>query len=294
MLRSILITALVVTVFSFSTRSEAASLTVSPGRFIVHDVEPGRNYDLYKETGLRLTIINESEESQTWLLKTFQPSGRGRWEKAYGEIPDARWCWFTEEEITVDAKSIGYAHVNMLIPGGEKYYNQHWVATLNISGKPGEGGIGLAVDVRMQIETQSKSDIEVRPAGLIGMKPSIVRFEEVVPGTIHEATVTLFNNDDIAHSYSVTSLFDDIEINRAKYLTQSYSEMPDRVWLSGRDTIRIDAGGTAELDLKLKVPEDTTHFGKKWEDMILIQPDRGRAAFVRVQVETAAGPDTKD
>ena len=292
--RSILVTLLITLVLVMPGRSEAASLTVSPGRFILHDVEPGRSYDIYKETGLRLTIINDSDESETWLLTTYQPSGRGRWEKGYGEIPDARWCWFTEKEITVESKSHGYAHINLLIPSGEKYYNQHWVATLNVSGKPGAGGIGLAVDVRMQIETKSNSDINVRPAGLIGMKPSVVRFEEVIPGTVREASVTLFNNDDTAHSYSITSLFDDAEIKREKYLRQSYDEIPDRAWISRSDNIRIEAGGSAELDLKLKVPEDSAYFGKKWEDMVLIQPDRGRAEFVRVQVETTTGPDAID
>lgn len=294
MLRSISVTILVMLVLVIPERSEAASLTVSPGRFIVHDVEPGKNYDLYKETGLRLTIINDSDEPNTWMLNTFQPSGRGRWEKGYAEIPDARWCWFTETEVTVGPKSHGYAHVNLMIPEGEEYYNQHWVATLNVSGKPGEGGIGLAVDVRMQIETQSKSDVTVRPAGPIGMSPSIVRFEEVVPGTIHEISVKLFNNDDTVHSYTVISLFDDANINRAKYLTQSYGAMPDRTWINGPETIRIEASGSAELVLQLTLPEGAAHFGKKWEDMILIEPDDGRAAFVRVQVETQSETDTKD
>ena len=275
-------------------RSEAESLKVSPARFILHDLKPGVFYDIHKETGLRLTIYNDGDTDRTWALSTHRPSERGRWEKGYGEIPDAKWCWFTEDEITVEPNSQAYAHLNVQIPPGEKYYNQHWVATLNVSGKPGAGGIGVAVDIRVQIETESRADLNIRPDGLLGMRPSTVRFEEVVPGTDREATVTLFNNDDVPHNYSVSSLFEDHEMRRRSYLTRNYSEIPDWTWLARDENIHIEPGGSAELHLRVNVPEDAAHFGRKWEDMVLIQPDEGRAEFVRVRVETPTRPDTLD
>ena len=48
------------------------------------------------------------------------------------------------------------------------------------------------------------------------------------------------------------------------------------------------------LRLKLNVPDDPAHYGKKWEDMVLIQPDNGLPEFVRVQVETRTGSDAID
>ena len=82
-------------------RVGAASLKVAPARFILHDVKPGKLYDIYAATGLRITIYNDDDTTRTWLLSTHRPSERGKWEKGYGEIPDPRWCWFEKNEITV-------------------------------------------------------------------------------------------------------------------------------------------------------------------------------------------------
>jgi len=285
---------------------QAASLRVAPARFIVHNMEPGRLYDVYKETGLRLTIYNDDDTSRTWVLSTHRPSERGRWETGYAEIPDPGWCWFDKSEVTVAAKSAGHAHLYLKIPKEEKYFNQHWVVTLGVGGKPGRGGISLAVDVRVQIETKSKADTKAKPDGALGLKPSMVRFEDATPGENVEARVVLYNNDDTTHTYTTASLFENAEIERKAYLTHSYEAIPDPAWIGmtgsvGREKkVRIEPGGSAVLGLRLQVPgagPDPTgarsarvHFGKKWEDILLIQPDKGLPGFVRVQVQTRDGP----
>ena len=159
----------------------AASLKVAPAQFIVHDVEPGKAYDIYAETGLRLSVYNDDDVARTWVLTTHRPSERGRWERGYGEIPDAKWCWFDRTEITVGANSRGYAHLFLRIPEEEQFYNQHWVVTLSIRGKGGTSFIGLGIDVRMQIETKSKTGSKVPPYGALGLQPSAVQFDTVAP-----------------------------------------------------------------------------------------------------------------
>ncbi len=47
-----------------------------------------------------------------------------------------------------------------------------------------------------------------------------------------------------------------------------------------------DFGNRRELVLNLLVPKDPANYGKKWEEMVLVQPDEGLTGFVRVQVET--------
>ena len=64
--------------------------------------------------------------------------------------------------------------------------------------------------------------------------------------------------------------------------------------LGRNETVHIEPGGTSALRLKLNVPDDPAHYDKKWEDMVLIQPDKGLPEFVRVQVETRTGPDAID
>ena len=269
-------------------RVEAASLKVSPARFLVHDVQPGRLYDIYAETGLRITIYNDDEKEQTWSLSTHRPSERGRWEKGYAEIPDAQWCRFDKNEITVAPKSKSYAKLYLEIPGDERYYNQHWVVTLGIGGRSeGPIGIGLTVDVRMQIETKSKSDLKTRPDGLIGLRPSVVWFEDVSPGTSEKVQVELYNNDTAAHSYKAASLFEEDGTKRKSYLTGTYSAIPDTGWLKWAEKkIEIEPGESAVLDVEMKIPDNVDNLARKWEDILLIQPDDGLAGFIRIRVET--------
>src|ERR1035437_3652423 len=91
-----------------SGRLEAASLKVGPAGFIIHNVVPGKAYDVYKATGLQLTIYNDDTVAKTYLLSAHRPSEGGTWEKGYLEIPDPKWCWFDQNEIIVEANSNAY------------------------------------------------------------------------------------------------------------------------------------------------------------------------------------------
>ena len=282
-----------VCLLTVASRTEAASLKVAPARFIVHNVEPGTLYDIYGETGLRLTVYNDDDVSRTWVLSTHRPSERGHWEKGYAEIPDARWCWFDHDEITVEPNGKVYAHLFLRVPGEEKYYNQHWVVTLGVDGKPGGGGIALAADVRAQIETKSKADGTVKPDGPLGLTPSIIRFEDVAPGSSMKGEVVLHNNTQRPHDYAISALLDMPNIERKTYLTHSYAALPETRWLAHKAKLRIKPGASAVMGLTLKIPDEAAHFGKKWEALLLIRPDDGRAGFVRVQVETKEQPKTE-
>lgn len=273
-------------VCAFWQHADAASLKVSPARFIVHDVEPGKLYDLYKETGVRLTIFNEDDVSRAWVLSTHRPSERGRWEVGYGEIPDARWCWFGESEVSVEANNAGHGHLFLQIPDEERYYNQHWIVTLHVGGKPEGMGVGLAVDIRVQIETKSKTDQAGAPHGSLGMKPSVVEFEDVPPGATESVTITLFNNSDREQTYTVASLFLDKKHEPKTYLTHSHSLLVNHEWIQHDRTVKVKPGRSAPLNVTVTVPDDAGHFGKKWEDCLLIKPEKGRAEFVRVRITT--------
>ncbi len=273
-----------IALLSMLGRAEAASLKVSPARFIIHDVKPGVQYDLYKETGVRITLYNDDDASRTWLLTMHRPSERGTWERGYAEIPDARWCWLDQNEVTVEPNGKAYAHLFLKVPGDEKYYNQHWVVTLGVDGKPGAGGIALAADIRAQIETTSSPGVNERPDGLLGMVPSALQIEETAPGAIEKRQVSLYNNDTKAHTYTITPLFDDKAIEQKVYLTSSFEAVPDPKWITVPKEISIAPGGVSALDVEIRLPDDSSLLGKQWESIFLIQPEEGRAGFVRVQI----------
>ena len=268
----------------FSGRLKAASLKVSPGSFIIHDVVPGKAYDLYKETGLRLTIHNDNDVSHTYLLSAHRPSGR--LVTGYLKIPDAGWCRFEKSEITVEAGGKGYGNLYLQIPDEEKYYNQHWVVNLNVAGKPGPGGIALAVNVRTKIETKSKADVKEKPDGIIAFKPSILRFEDVSSDNAQKGSVTIYNNDNKAHIYKITPFLHSLKEERqSTYLTDSYQVLPDSDWIVlSKDKLKIEPESAGNLSLKLEIPDKPEYQGRKFEEILLIEPEEGLPGFIRVRI----------
>ena len=269
---------------------QAAGMAVSPSGFLVGDVQPGKIYDIYEVSQVGLTVYNKNDMPKTYLLSTHRPStvGTRRWEKGYLEIPNSEWCWFGKEELTVAAKGNGFAKIYLKVPNDEKYYNQHWVVTLDIREKPKAGfGISLAVNVRLQIETESRADMEGKPDGIIAFKPSTVRLEKVSLGRAHEGSVLIYNNDNETRSYRVVSLLQEDEARARRYLTRPYQLIPDPKWIVlDKNRLRIKPGGDRSLFLTLKVPNEQKYYGKKWEEIFLVEPDNGPVGFVRVQIET--------
>lgn len=269
--------------------SRSVSLAVSPAGLLVQEVRPGEVCSIYEVSKTGLTIYNRDDEPHTYLLSAHRPStvGNKKWEKGYLEIPNPNWCWFGKEELTVEANGKGLAKIYLEVPDEEKYYNQHWVVTLGVMGKPKAGlGVALGVYVRLQIETKSKADIEGKPDGIIAFKPSTVRFDNVRLGHAQEGTVVICNNDNETRSYRITSLLHKKETKTRTYLTRSYQMIPDPEWIVlDKNRLRIMPGGTSSLSLMLKVPDEPKYFGKKWEEILLVEPDKGLPGFIRIKIE---------
>jgi len=270
--------------------SRSIGLMVSPAGLLVQGVRPGKVYDIYEVSKTGLTIFNKDDKSHTYLLSSHRPAtvGNRRWEKGYLEIPDSTWCWFEDRELTVEAHGTGLAKIYLRIPDEEKYYNQHWVVTLGIMGKPRSGsGVAVGMYIRLQIETQSKGNMEGKPDGIIAFKPSAVRFDNAFIGRAHEGSVKIYNNDNETRLYRVTSLLDKEETRARRYLTRSYQVIPDPSWIAvNKNEMSIPPGGTHSLSLTVTVPKGPGHYGRKWEEILLVEPDKGLPGFIRVQIET--------
>ena len=261
-----------------SSRVEAASLKVSPAGFIIHNVVPGRTYDVYAETGLQLSIYNDDKVAHTYSLSTHRPSEGGRWEKGYLEIPEAQWCRFEHDEITIGAFSNGYARCFLLIPDEERYYNQHWVVTMGVADKPGLGGIGVAVDIRAQIETQSRTRLRSgHPDGLMGIVPSTL-----VLSPTEKGEVVVFNNGTTSETYKIYALAD--KSKWRTYMAAGFLALPDADWLDlGVTSLTIPAGGKSPLSITAALPEAVRKSADRYEAIILVE-GKGATGFLRVRI----------
>ena len=270
--------------------AQSAGLAVSPGGLLIQEVHPGEVCNIYEVSRTGLTIYNKDDKSRTYLLSTHKPStvGSKRWEKGYLEIPEPKWCWFEERELTVEPNGTGFAKIYLKVPDEKKYYNQHWIVALGIIGKPETGeGVALGVYVRLQIETESKADIEEKLDGIIAFKPSTVQFENDILGRTQKGEVVIYNNDNNTRSYKITSLLHKKEVKAGIYLTRSYQVIPDPKWIVlDKNRSRINPKSSRVLSLKLKIPDEPKYYGKKWEEILLVESDKEPLGFIRIQIET--------
>lgn len=266
----------------------AASLKVSPGGFIVHDIKPGVTYNLRELTGIKLSIYNDDDTTHTYALSVHKPSDAGNWEKGYDEMPDPGWCWFEKKEATIGPRKVGYGNLFFRIPDKERYYNQHWVAALGIMGKLERGiGFGLGIYVRIQMETQSRADSKEIPEGLTAFKPSLVTFDNILPGTRQTGKLIVYNNDTRKHTYTVNFLSEDKERPASTYMTRTFKPLPDPSWIVlERETFDIDPGGSFVLKMKINIPDKTEYYDKKWEEILFVEPETGLSGFVRIRITT--------
>jgi hypothetical protein len=264
---------------------------VSPAGFIIHNVIPGKLYNIYQSTGLKLSIFNGDDSDRVFALSVHKPSEVGRWEKGYLEIPNSKWCYFERDEIGIKANETGTVNLFLQIPDEEKYYNQHWVATLAVMSK--EPGFGLGIYVRVQIETKSKEDIKERPAGIIGLKPSTVKFEDISLGLFHKADLIIYNNDDKAHFFQISFKLNDLDkLKQRNYLSKFYQTMPNPGWISvEKHRLNIEPKGFCTLSMKLNIPDKPDYYGKRWEELLFIESDDKTQVFARIQIKTQERPN---
>jgi len=262
----------------------AASLKVSPGGFIVHDIKPGVTYNLREMTGIKLSIYNDDETTHTYELSANKPSEAGRWERGYSEIPDPSWCWFETKEVTISPRKVGYGNVFFRIPDKGEYYNQHWVAALGIMGKQEKGiGFGLGIYVRIQIETESKKDVKQKPWGLLGIVPGTLTFDNISPGSKQIARAIIYNNDDIAHTYTIKDIREIKGLKGDDYRTRSYELVSGPGWIvPDKDQVKIPSGDTGVLSVRLNIPEEASL--KNREEILFVIPEEGRPGFIRVRI----------
>lgn len=261
-----------------------ASIKVAPAEFTVHNVEPGRTYDIFEETGLRLTVFNDESVARTWSLYVSQPSERGARQAGYDAIPDPSWCQFHGDSVTVPAGGKAYAELTLTVPNEERYYNQHWLVALTVGGKPEGGGIGLEVDVRMQVETKSHPDVAATPAGSLGVKPSIVAFDQVRPGEVRTGQAILYNNTPEERTYILRPLLGDESLEPERYITFPYRAMPTDGWVSWPREMVVAPGATAVVPVQVQLPDNQSVQGQRWESIVSVTPDEGEMRFFRVQV----------
>ena len=109
-----------------------------------------------------------------------------------------------------------------------------------------------------------------------------------MPGEEVERDFVLYDNfEKDAGTVTVSSLWNGDGAPPKSYLTSTFGIIPDTKWLSYNEKIQTTPDGTATVSVRACVPQGKEHYGKKWEDILMLYVDERPAGFVRVQIETA-------
>lgn len=275
-----------------ASESQGKGLRVSPGALFVQHVFLGKLYDVYEASGVQLTIHNDSEREQTYVLSTHMPSDVGAhgWLHGYAEVPDLSWFWFDRYEVVIAPHGEGRVNMYFEIPNEERYYNQHWVFALGINGKPEPGNvIQLGAYPQIQIETKSQEGVGARPAGPLGLAPSVISIGNLPLGTPRQATLRLYNNTAETRRYRLASKTFPAQAGRLSPIAPSrgYEWVPEPSWISPqKEQVRIGPQESAAVSLRITIPKDPDHRGRRWESILFIESEDGRTRFGRVQIQT--------
>ena len=278
-----------------SEQPPALGLAVQPGGMLIQDISPGGRYDLKEKTGIGLTVFNRDSRDHTYLLSTHRPSevGNRRLPSGYFDIPDPSWFRFEKPEVHVPAQGSVEVGMYLEVPGDERYHNQHWSVSVGVVGKPGPGEmLTLAVYPRFEIETTpaTRAELRLRPAGEIGLAPSVVVFSGLAPGDRREAEFVLCNNDrrHRAHRYDFTILPEgESGDGRRIFPSAGYAWVPGTSWLRTRyPSVWVGKGRSLAVPFRVKIPNGLRPHAKGWEGIIFIKREDGATGFVRVVIKT--------
>lgn len=261
-------------------------LSVMPATYLFSDLPLGERIELK----IPLKIKNMSDEPQTYILSTYRAEELKRKPvEGYQEIPHPDWVEFEENEIVVEPNQISSVKMYIKVPNEERYYNQHWQIDLGVTMKPRSGErLALAAYPRYFIETESRDDLVELPAGAIGLIPSNIILKDIPLGLTEKvAEVKIYNNDNITHSYQISSEVPFPDSKRKIPLSFGYRWMPDSKWVvPNRSKLKINPGRSKIIFLGLNIPRKSESLGRRWEGLLFIRPDEGLPGFVRVQVTT--------
>ena len=264
--------------------AEGGGLTVEPGGLLLQNVPLSTVYDLYKETGIAIKILNGLDRQVTYRITARKPSHRGseKWMEGYQEIPDSSYLFFDRNNVVIEPQGAEEFKLFLKIPDDPRYYNQHWAVTVAVEGQPSPGEVfALAAYLPFEIETESRNSVGEKPWGKLGIEPSSLTLN-----TAGKEKIRIYNNEGKKQKYQLgIGIPGKTTSMRQVGLTRGYRDIPDVKWIGiSHDELAVKQDGVREVSLTARLPDKPAEAGP-WETFLWIESDSGEKAFVRIDIE---------
>jgi hypothetical protein len=281
--------------------NDSGGFGIGPGMVMVENIHPGDGeVDVNKTTGFSFEVQNGTTDNHIFTISARPALGMiSSWEIGYESIPDAKWLRLDKTEIEVAAKSTGKVNLFINIPGKPEYFNRKWMAVVACSPGKSDGkgsSVGLIVASRVQIETSSKDDADPATACDMCMVPSSWMMSDARPGDSWRKVFKLRNNTKEEHTYALKSI-SDLEKDPSRhdrYFGQGFTKLDKETWAEPKDkNFTLKPGEVKELTVMEKVSKNAEP-GKRYEDLLFIQDEKGGANFIRLRTELPPVTASKD
>jgi hypothetical protein len=252
------------------------ALSVSPGLAMVQNIPLGQEVNLGK-LGLSICGHNDGDEVQTFAFKPEVPSGTwGRdWEAGYEAFPDVSWCRMEEGYVDAQPKDTANGALILNIPDRPENYNRKWVIYVLVQkdNRKARGiGAGMAIAVRLMIETVVNDKVDGAAAGPLAFIPGTITVP-VKPGEKTDFAVKLRNNSGLRLTCK-TERLNQIYSKPHKYpryTTTGCEALLKDSWTTPADELfSLEADATMSFKLNVVVPPDVDA-SKKYEELVFVR-----------------------
>jgi hypothetical protein len=252
------------------------AVTVSPGLAMIQNIPPGQEVTL-GTFNLFIYGHNDGDEDQTFSFEPQQPNGTwGRdWEAGYEPFPDLSWCHMVETLVDCKPKEKAAGNLVLNIPDRPENYNRKWVLCVLVKKQNRQRaiiGAGLAVAVRLMIETTVKDDVDGVAAGPLAFVPGTITLEGK-PGQKVEFEVKLRNNSGARMTCQAERLNQIYSKPHkyARYTTTGYEALMADSWLTPVTPLfTLESEAKVDFKLAATIPE-TVDASKKYEELVFIR-----------------------
>ena len=271
------------------------AMGISPGVFVVTNVPLGK--EISASDGVAAIVIHneESEQPLAVVLAATRPREGGvlSWEPGYEEFPDASWCRLDKTELEVPAKGVGKANLFINVPDKPENYNRRWMLAVVCGQKPkeqvaGAAGAGIRLATRVGIETLPNANVDGTGNGAVALIPSVLAYQDCVPGETFIPVVKVRNNDKVDHQFTVQRLEQAVQDEEKikRYFRDGSTPLIKDSWVAPVGGLAVKAGDIKELKFSVTIPKDAVA-GRLYEEIVFLKSDAGRLDFVRLRMQIA-------
>jgi len=271
-----------------SINNYVQAATISPASLCLEEFDIGLNVDL----GIDFVISNVHNVGPVKLSTQIPEIEKIL--KGYSPIPDNSWLYFLNYQIVPDKNGFARARMFLKVPNDEKYLNQHWC--VYVSAYPPKMGFLIPKLVAIyMIETKADSNVNKKPFGELGVVPSRIELENVIPEKKRQASFRIYNNDKTSHTYKLSvqtfdpSFYQKLQISNAP----GYEWVKYTNWVKlEKDIVELQSGKTKDIKLNVRIPTKIQPEDDGFEAVVMVESitNKNIANFTRVLIK----PEIKD